>query len=129
MAYERAIQALADSTRREIFERLRRGPQPVGRLAAGLHVTRPAVSQHLKVLQGAGLVQARREGTRRIYSVEVRGLQELRRYLDRFWGDVLESFRVEAERGRATGPPSSAGPSSRSPADTKQKTRRKHVAG
>jgi DNA-binding transcriptional ArsR family regulator len=98
MAYERAIQALADSTRREIFERLRRGPQPVGRLAEGLDVTRPAVSQHLKVLEGAGLVRAHRDGTRRIYRVEVRGLEELRRYLDRFWDDALEAFGAEADR-------------------------------
>lgn len=97
MAYERAIQALADPTRRKVFERLRRGPQAVGDLAGGLDVTRPAVSQHLKVLEGAGLVRARREGTRRIYSVEIKGLRDLRRYLDRFWDDVLESFRVEAE--------------------------------
>ena len=98
MAYERAIQALADSTRREIFERLRRGPQPVGRIAEGLHVSRPAVSQHLKVLEGAGLVRARREGTRRIFSVEVRGLKELRQYLDRFWEDALAAFAEEADR-------------------------------
>jgi DNA-binding transcriptional ArsR family regulator len=98
MAYEEAIQALADPTRREIFERLRRGPQPVGRIAEGLHVSRPAVSQHLKVLEGAGLVRARREGTRRIFSVEVRGLKELRQYLDRFWEDALAAFAEEADR-------------------------------
>ena len=98
MTYQDAFQALADPTRREVFERLRRGPQPVGKLAEGLSVTRPAVSQHLKVLEGAGLVRARRDGTRRIFSVEIRGLEELRRYLDRFWGDALEAFRAEAER-------------------------------
>jgi DNA-binding transcriptional ArsR family regulator len=98
MAYGTAIQALADPTRRAVFERLRRGPQPVGRLAEGLDVTRPAVSQHLKVLEKAGLVRARRDGTRRIYSVEVRGLEELRRYLDRFWEDVLDAFKAEADR-------------------------------
>ena len=74
MAYSKAIEALADPTRRAVFEKLRRGPSAVGRLSEGLHVTRPAVSQHLKVLEGAGLVRARREGTRRIYSVEVHGL-------------------------------------------------------
>lgn len=100
MAYEQAIQALADPTRRAVFEKLRSGPQPVGRLADGLDVTRPAVSQHLKVLEGAGLVRSRQEGTRRIYSVEIRGLEELRRYLDRFWDDVLESFRAAAESDR-----------------------------
>lgn len=106
MAYEQAIQALADPTRRAIFERLRRGPQPVGQLAEGLDVTRPAVSQHLKVLEGAGLVRARSEGTRRIYSVEIRGLEALRRYLDRLWGDVLGAFAAEA--GRAAPTPSAA---------------------
>lgn len=96
MAYERAIHALADPTRRTIFERLRRGPLPVRKLAEGLAVTRPAVSQHLKVLVGAGLVHVRRQGTSRIYGVEVRGLEELRRYLDRLWDDVLGSFEAEA---------------------------------
>ena len=99
MAYERAIAALADPTRRQVLERLRRGPQSVGNLALGLEVSRPAVSQHLKVLEGAGLVSARAEGTRRIYRVEIRGLQELRRYLDAFWDDVLAAFQADAERG------------------------------
>jgi DNA-binding transcriptional ArsR family regulator len=104
MAYHQALQALADPTRREVLERLRSGPKPVGRLAARMRVSRPAVSQHLKVLESAGLVRARQEGTRRIYSVEVRGLMELRRYLERFWDDVLEAFKVEAERkGRKHG--------------------------
>jgi DNA-binding transcriptional ArsR family regulator len=98
MAYREAIEALADPTRRAVFERLRAGPQPVGRIADGLDVSRPAVSQHLKVLEGAGLVTARKEGTRRIYSVEVGGLVELRRYLDGFWGHVLDSFGEDASR-------------------------------
>ena len=97
MAYEQAIQALGDPTRRAVFERLRRGSLPVGELADRLDVTRPAVSQHLKVLEQAGLVRARREGTRRIYSVEIKGLQELRRYLDRFWDDAMTAFKAEAE--------------------------------
>jgi DNA-binding transcriptional ArsR family regulator len=97
MAYAEALQAIADPTRRQVFERLRRGPLPVGRLAAGLQVTRPAVSQHLRVLERAGLVHARREGTRRIYAVDRRGLEELRRYLDSLWDDVLESFARDAE--------------------------------
>jgi len=99
MAYQEAIQALADPTRRLVFERLRKGPLPVGRVARGLRVTRPAVSQHLRVLERAGLVSAARDGTRRLYKIERRGLEELRRYLDRFWGDALEAFREEAERG------------------------------
>lgn len=85
MAYRKAIAALADPTRLHLFEKLRKGPAAVGVLAKGLRVSRPAVSQHLKVLEGAGLVTARRQGTRRIYQVEVQGLVELRRYLDSFW--------------------------------------------
>jgi len=107
MAYERVIQALADPTRRTIFERLRRGPLPVRRLAEGLEVTRPAVSQHLKVLVGAGLVHVRRQGTSRIYSVEIKGLGELRQYLDRLWDDVLGAFEVEASRESPTERPGS----------------------
>ncbi len=94
MAYGDSLQALADPTRRTIFERLRQGPSPVGRLAEGLPVSRPAVSQHLKVLKRAGLVTARKSGTRRVYSVEVEGLDELRRYLDTFWTDVLAAFEA-----------------------------------
>ena len=94
MAYEDSLQALADPTRRTIFERLRQGPSPVGRLAEGLPVSRPAVSQHLRVLKRAGLVTARKSGTRRVYSVEVEGLDELRRYLDTFWTDVLAAFEA-----------------------------------
>lgn len=95
MAYERALAALADPTRRELFERLRRGPAAVGKLAAKLPVSRPAVSQHLKVLKDAGLVREQRQGTQRIYSVEVKGLAELRRYLDRMWEDALAGFARE----------------------------------
>ena len=97
MTYSDALQALADPTRREILERLRAGASPVGKLARQLPVSRPAVSQHLKVLKGAGLVTERREGTRRVYSVELRGIVELRRYLDRFWDEVLEAFQAEAD--------------------------------
>jgi len=106
MAYAqaaKAIEALADPTRRAVFEKLRGGPSAVGKLSEGLHVTRPAVSQHLKVLEGAGLVRARREGARRIYSVEVQGLVELRRYLDRFWGEALEAYRTDVERAEPQG--------------------------
>jgi DNA-binding transcriptional ArsR family regulator len=100
MAYEVAIQALADPTRRAIFERLRRGPLPVGRVADGLPVSRPAVSQHLRVLKDAGLVSERKQGTRRVYRVELAGLADLRRYLEGFWRDVLEAFKAGAEGGR-----------------------------
>jgi DNA-binding transcriptional ArsR family regulator len=102
MAYQDALAALADPTRREILERLRSGPRAVGALAEGLPVSRPAVSQHLRVLKDAGLVSEQREGTRRLYAVRPRGLVELRRYLDRFWGDALEAFKAEAERGART---------------------------
>lgn len=96
MAYEQALRALADPTRREVFEQLRVGPSPVGRLAQRLPVTRPAVSQHLKVLKDAGLVREKKVGTRRVYSVELSGLQGLRSYLDGFWDDVLQAFKAEA---------------------------------
>ena len=99
MSSLRAIEVLADPTRRSVFERLRRGPLPVGKLAAGLDVSRPAVSQHLRVLENAGLVRARQEGTRRIYAIELHGLEEIRTWLDGFWDDVLAAFQAEAERG------------------------------
>jgi DNA-binding transcriptional ArsR family regulator len=98
MAYGTALAVLADPTRRKVFERLRTGPRAVNTLAAGLPVSRPAVSQHLKVLKEAGLVEERSEGVRRIYSVRREGLAELRDWLDSFWGDALEAFKAEAER-------------------------------
>ena len=98
MAYGLALAVLADPTRRKVFERLSAGPRPVNALAAGLPVSRPAVSQHLKVLKDAGLVEERSEGVRRIYSVRREGLAELRDWLDSFWGDALEAFKAEAER-------------------------------
>ncbi len=98
MAYGTALAVLADPTRRKVFERLRGGPRPVNALAAGLPVSRPAVSQHLKVLKEAGLVEEHAEGVRRIYSLRPEGLRELRDWLDSFWGDALEAFRIEAEK-------------------------------
>jgi DNA-binding transcriptional ArsR family regulator len=98
MAYGNALAVLADPTRRQVFERLRGGPRPVNMIAAGLPVSRPAVSQHLKVLKDAGLVEERSEGVRRIYSLRREGLVELRAWLDGFWGDALEAFRLEAEK-------------------------------
>jgi DNA-binding transcriptional ArsR family regulator len=98
MAYGNALTVLADPTRRKVFERLRAGPRPVNLLAAGLPVSRPAVSQHLKALKNAGLVEEHSEGVRRIYSLRREGLMELREWLDSFWGDALEAFRLEAER-------------------------------
>ena len=98
MAYGNALTVLADPTRRKVFERLRAGPRPVNILAAGLPVSRPAVSQHLKALKDAVLVEERSEGARRIYSLRREGLVELRTWLDSFWGDALEAFRLEAEK-------------------------------
>lgn len=95
---ERVFAALHDPTRREVLERLRTGPKPVGEIARGMPVTRPAVSQHLKVLKDAGLVEERSEGVRRIYSLRREGLMELREWLDSFWGDALEAFKLEAEK-------------------------------
>jgi len=89
--------ALADPTRRTVFERLGSGPKPVAEIARGLTVSRPAVSQHLKVLKAAGLVSDRTEGTRRIYSIDPKGLGALRAWLDQFWDEALENFRVAAE--------------------------------
>jgi DNA-binding transcriptional ArsR family regulator len=102
MAYATALAVLADPTRRTVFERLRAGPCPVNALAAGLPVSRPAVSQHLKALKGAGLVEERSEGVRRIYSVRREGLMELRDWLDSFWDDALEAFKQEAEKSRGS---------------------------
>ena len=95
MAYGLALAVLADPTRRKVFERLRGGPLPVNVVAAGLPVSRPAVSQHLKILKGAGLVEERSEGVRRIYSVRREGLRALRDWLEGFWSDALEKADVE----------------------------------
>lgn len=92
------MDALGDPTRRRIFERLAGRPQAVGELAAGLPVSRPAVSQHLRVLKEAGLVSERRHGTRRVYRLEQRGVAELRDYADRFWQRALADFKQAAER-------------------------------
>jgi len=97
MAYDMALGALADPTRRRVFERLRQGPQPVGRLAQGLPVSRPAVSQHLKVLKEAGLVNEQQDGTRRIYRIDPHGLGQLRAWLDQFWDEPLQAFKAAAE--------------------------------
>jgi DNA-binding transcriptional ArsR family regulator len=90
--------ALADPTRRAIFERLARGPSAVGELARELPVSRPAVSQHLKVLKEAGLVIDRQAGTRRIYQLDADGVGALRAYLDRFWSQSLAAFKAAIEQ-------------------------------
>ena len=100
VTYEEALSALADPTRRAIFERLADGPKAVGQLAEGLPVSRPAVSQHLKVLKEAGLVVDRAVGTRRVYQVNPAGLGALRAWLDRFWDQALAAFATAAESER-----------------------------
>jgi DNA-binding transcriptional ArsR family regulator len=98
MAYANALTALADPTRRRVFERLHAGPASVGDLAAELPVSRPAVSQHLKALKLAGLVTDKPDGARRVYYIDPDGLGELRRWLDQFWDDALEAFKKEVEK-------------------------------
>jgi DNA-binding transcriptional ArsR family regulator len=102
MAYGSSLTALADPTRREIFERLRSRPRPVGELADGLPVSRPAVSQHLRVLKDAGLVADEQVGTRRVYRVDPDGLLELRAWVDGFWKDALASFKDAVEQETST---------------------------
>jgi DNA-binding transcriptional ArsR family regulator len=101
--YQSALLGLADPTRRTIFERLGSGPRAVVDLADGLPVSRPAVSQHLRVLKEAGLVIDRREGNRRIYQLNPAGLGELRAYLDRFWDRALADFKAAAESEEGEG--------------------------
>jgi DNA-binding transcriptional ArsR family regulator len=91
--------ALGDPTRREIFERIADRPTAVGELARGLPVSRPAVSQHLRVLKDAGLVVDRRAGNRRIYQLNPEGVDALRSYLDGFWNRSLAAFKAAAEKG------------------------------
>ena len=100
--YQNGFSALADPTRRAIFERLARGPRAVGELASEFPVSRPAVSQHLRVLKDAGLVADRRDGNRRLYRVDPRGVEAMRAYLDSFWNDALAAFQRAAERKGAT---------------------------
>jgi len=98
MTYKKTLAALADPTRREVFERLKSGPQSVGTIARRMPVSRPAVSQHLKVLKEAGLVGDRPEGTRRVYYIDPNGLGALRQWLDQFWDQALTAFQAEIER-------------------------------
>jgi DNA-binding transcriptional ArsR family regulator len=98
MAYGDALAALADPTRRRVFERLKSGPRPVGAIARGMPVSRPAVSQHLKALKEAGLVADRPEGTRRVYFIDPHGLGALRKWLDQFWDEALAAFQAEVEK-------------------------------
>ena len=99
MPYQSAVfTALSDPTRRIVLERLRPGPLAVGEIARGLSVSRPAVTQHLKVLKDAGLVADHAEGTRRVYRIDPHGLGQLRGWLDQFWETALDAFKAEVER-------------------------------
>jgi DNA-binding transcriptional ArsR family regulator len=99
IAYQaaRQLDALGDPTRRAVFERLAAGPLAVVDIARTLPVSRPAVSQHLKILKEVGLVTDRAEGTRRLYAIDREGLAAIRQYFDRFWDDALDAFRRAAE--------------------------------
>jgi DNA-binding transcriptional ArsR family regulator len=96
--FSTVVSALADPTRRDIFERLAMAPQSVGALALNLPISRPAVSQHLRVLKEAGLVSDHAEGTKRVYHIDPAGLGALRQWLDRFWERSLAAFQVEADK-------------------------------
>jgi DNA-binding transcriptional ArsR family regulator len=100
---ERALDALGDPTRRVVLKRLRTGALSVTKIAEGMNVSRPAVSQHLKVLKVAGLVAVRAEGTRRLYAVDMRGVEMLRNWLDGFWDEALAAFKAAAEQEAAKG--------------------------
>lgn len=98
MTYENALAALADPTRRRVMESLRSGPRAVGEIARGMPVSRPAVSQHLRVLKEAGLVTDLARGTRRVYHLDPKGLAALRSWLDQFWDQALAAFQQEVEK-------------------------------
>jgi DNA-binding transcriptional ArsR family regulator len=93
--------ALSDPTRRRVFERLQSGGLSVGEIARGLPVSRPAVSQHLRVLKAAGLVSDRAAGTRRVYHIDLKGLAAIRAWLDQFWDVAMRDYAVEAARAEA----------------------------
>ena len=95
MTYSKTLTALADPTRRKLFDRLRRKDHTVGELAWAARISQPAASQHLRVLRDARLVTSRKDGTRHYYRVSARGVAELRRYVESMWDDVLESFAGE----------------------------------
>lgn len=97
LAYSHPLDALGDSTRRRVFELLRGGPRSVGELASDLPVSRPAVSQHLRVLSEAGLVTHRRQGTRNLYELDSAGVAALRDWVDGFWTEALARFAATVE--------------------------------
>ncbi len=95
---EQVLDALGDPTRRAVLKRLRGGARSVGEIADGMEVSRPAVSQHLKVLKSARLVTDRAEGTRRLYAINTRGIEAARQWLDGFWDEALSAFKAAAEQ-------------------------------
>jgi DNA-binding transcriptional ArsR family regulator len=97
MGYQATLEILGDPTRQKLVERLRAGPLPVGKLAAGLPVSRPAVSKHLRLMKEAGVVRMTEEGTRNLYELDLQTLDELRRYLEGFWDTSLKRFKKSAE--------------------------------
>lgn len=103
MGYQATLEILADPTRRAIVDRLRAGPRPVGKLAAGLPVSRPAVSKHLRLMKAAGVVRMTEDGTRNLYELDLRTLGEVRRYLDGFWDASLQRFKKAAESSTKKG--------------------------
>ena len=100
MAYKNTLNALGDTTRRFILEKLRDRPRAVGEIAAGMIISRPAVSQHLKVLKDSGLVTEMRQGTRHYFAIAPEGIGELRSYLDGLWSDALAAFARHVETRR-----------------------------
>lgn len=110
MTYEHALAALADPTRRHVFEQLRTGPKSVGAIAATVPVSRPAVSQHLKVLREAGLVYERPDGARRLYFLDPRGLGALCVWLDEFWNESLAALREDVVGNQGRSSEGDAGP-------------------
>jgi DNA-binding transcriptional ArsR family regulator len=97
MSYQTTLEVLGDPTRQVLIERLRAGPLPVGQLAAGLPVSRPAVSKHLRLMKEAGVVRMTEEGTRNFYELDLQSLDEVRRYLESFWNSSLKRFKKAAE--------------------------------
>ena len=98
--HDRQLDAIGDPTRRTILGKLRRGPMPVGKLAKGLPISRPAVSQHLRILKDAGLVTDRAEGNRRLYELNPAAFNSLREYFDELWGTALMAFKKRIDSGK-----------------------------
>jgi DNA-binding transcriptional ArsR family regulator len=95
--HEAQLDALGDATRRAILARLLTGPMPVGEIASHFPVSRPAISQHLRILKDANLVVDRAKGTRRLYAINPQGFESLREYFDQFWAQALTAFKKKAE--------------------------------